>query len=103
MFEGWSQCRPKQTVIKPNIMLFLLKIIFETTILQRDFVSRGECYDDYLFRIIHVASTAGILEKGLEEFVEILRSYAGNDLQKKIIEFLRARAGITKHLTSAIK
>jgi hypothetical protein len=103
MFEGLVPMSPETSSDRIKYHAFLLKIIFETTILQRDFASRGECQDDYLFRIIHVASTAGNLEKSLDKFVEILRSYAGNDLQKKIIEFLLARAGITKHLTSAIK
>ncbi len=89
---------PETSSDKTKYHAFLLKIIFETTILLRNFASRGECQDDYLFRIIHVARAAGNSEKGFDEFVKILRSYVGDDLQKKIIEFVLTRAGITKYL-----
>jgi hypothetical protein len=71
---------------------FFLKLIHEATILQRDFFSRGENMDESLFRIIHVSSSLGRSEKNLDECLLILKSYAGDNTQKKnIIEFLIAR------------
>jgi hypothetical protein len=79
--------------LEEETLTFLLKFIFELTIVRRHAVSRDVSIDTKIFQLIHTTSSCGMSGKDADGLLAILQEYSeSNPDMRKIIEFALDRA-----------